>query len=574
MTSHATRGQGTRRARGGHDGRRPSPSPGTDRVPGWDGGFNAGLRTVVNASTRTGGTLRFARTDDLDSLDPGDTYYAYVWNLLRLVGRTLLTYQPLPGRAGQQLVPDLATSLGAAGDGGRTWTYRLRRGVTFEDGTPVTAHHVKYAIRRSSFAPERLSGGPTYFRRYLDGPDAIRTPDAHTLVFHLREPFAMFDYLVTLPGTAPVPPEHDTGGGAATGPPATGPYRVHRYRRGERLELARNPRWRPVTDPLRRQLADRVVVDLGVDGHTVDERLLAGEVDVDLAGVGVQPATLARILAEPALRARADNPLIGFTWMYGINARVPPFQDIHCRRAVQHATDKAGMQAAYGGPAAGDIATTILPPTIDGYRPFDRYPCGPDGRGDAEAARAELAAAGMPEGFRTRIAAREDRLKEFAAAHALRASLATVGIQAEVLGFRSGDYFDRYAGVPAYLHANGIGIVMFGWGADFPDGFGFLDQIVNGRAVKPAGNHNFAEVDLPEVNALLDLGARTAGPARRAGIWGEIDRLVMEDASICPYLYAKSLLYRGPRATNVYVSGAYGMYDYVSLGVAEVQPGT
>jgi peptide/nickel transport system substrate-binding protein len=530
--------------------------------------FDAALSTVVNPSGRAGGTLRLSRTSDFDSLDPGNTYYAFAWNFLRLIGRTLVTFNPAPAGAGKHLVPDLARSLGIPSDGGATWTYHLRRGVLFEDGTEVTAEDVRYAIERSNFTPRVLSGGPTYFRRYLRDIASIEIPDSHTLVFRLEEPFACFDHLATLPSTIPVPRNRDTGLDYTYQPVATGPYRVKSYQRGVRLVLVRNPCWRAATDPIRRQLADRIVVDLGIDGQTVDDRLLAGTTDIDLAGVGVQPATLERVLTEPSIRPQTNNPFIGFTWMYAINAKVKPFDDIRCRRAVQSATDKAGMQAAYGGPTAGDIASTVLPPTMDGREQFDLYPSG-SARG-VEAARAQLAAAGLPNGFRARIAAREDRLKEFAAARALSASLATVGIEAEVVPFQSGDYFDKYAGVPAYLHEQGIGIVMFGWGADFPDGLGYLHQIVHGDAIKATGNHNFAEIDLPEVNALLDRAARTMDPAVRTRIWGQVDRLVMQDASICPYLHAKSLLFRGPRATNVYVSGAYGMYDYLSLGVTDL----
>jgi peptide/nickel transport system substrate-binding protein len=211
----------------------------------------------------------------------------------------------------------------------------------------------------------------------------------------------------------------------------------------------------------------------------------------------------------------------------------------------------AAMRDAYGGVPAGDIAGTVLPPTLDGHQPTDLYPGGPDHRGDVDRARAELAAAGMPDGFRTRIAARVDRLKEYAAAEALSASLARVGIEAEVVPFQSGDYFEKYAGVPECVHKHG---------------FGFLDQIAHGRSIKAVGNHNFAELDLPEGNALLEAGARESDPGLRAKIWAQVDRRLMESAGLCPYLHARSLLYRGPRATDVQISGAYGMYDYAALG--------
>ncbi|MFF1832887.1 ABC transporter substrate-binding protein [Streptomyces sp. NPDC058231] len=545
-----------------------------------DTGFDAAVHGVVRPTDAPGGTLRLVRTDDFDSLDPGNTYYAYTWNFLRLIGRTLVTFDTAAGKAGQRLVPDLAESLGVPSDGGRTWTYRLRAGLRYEDGSPVTAADVKYAIARSNYGTDVLGVGPTYFRQLLgtdyggpwrepdaDGPVTLETPDERTLVFRLDQPFAGLDLLATMPSTTPVPRRLDTGADYCLAPVSTGPYRLVSYKRGELAVLERNPHWSPETDPVRRQRAERIEVHLGVEPHDVDRMLLTGEAHIDLAGFGVQPAAQERILADPALKANADNPLTGFTWIYCLSSNVTPFDDVHARRAVQYATDKAAMQEAYGGATGGDIATTILPPTIDGYEEFDRYPVGPDATGDLDAARAELALAGLPDGFRTKIAARKDRLKEYRAAEALAAGLARVGIEAEVLDFPSGDYFDRYGGCPEYLRENGIGIIMFGWGADFPDGYGFLQQIVDGRAIKERGNQNMGELDDPEINALLDRGSTSTDPVERAEIWRRIDHLTMEHAVIVPYLYPRSLLYRHPDVRNAYVTGSFGMYDYVALGV-------
>ncbi|MGL5865498.1 MAG: ABC transporter substrate-binding protein [Dermatophilaceae bacterium] len=540
--------------------------------------YNAGLTGPVNPSRTEGGVLRYVRTDDFDSLDFGNTYYAYSWNFLRLLGRTVTTFAAGPGEHGRTVVPDLAEGLGARADGGRTWTYRLRPGVRFEDGSPVTAHDVRYAVERSNYGLDVLGAGPVYLRHLLvgdwPGPYAdpgghapgIEVPDERTIVFHLRRPFAAFDTVMTLPSCTPVPRAADTGAGYGIRPVATGPFRIERYQPGVRLQLAPNPQWDPETDPVRTRTASRVDVRLGLDPLEVDEVLLHGDAEIDLAGFGLQPESVPRVLHDPSRRNLVDNPLQGFTWIYCLASSVSPMDDVHVRRAIQYATDKAAMQEAYGGPICGDIATTILPPTIEGYTGRDRYPVGPGATGDLAAARRELALAGRPDGFVTRIAARTDRRKEYLAAEALSRGLGRVGIRAPVVGFASGGYFENQAGSPEFLRENGIGIVMFGWGADFPDGYGFFQQLVDGRAIKRRGNQNMGELDDPVVNALLEEGAECADDGERQRIWSEVDRVVMEHAVIVPYLYPRSLLYRGPRATNVYVAGSFGMYDYMSCG--------
>jgi peptide/nickel transport system substrate-binding protein len=122
------------------------------------------------------------------------------------------------------------------------------------------------------------------------------------------------------------------------------------------------------------------------------------------------------------------------------------------------------------------------------------------------------------------------------------------------------------AGSPAFLQQHNIGIVLYGWAADWPDGFGFLSQIADGRAIKQAGNSNIEYLSDPKVNALLDKAASSNDTAARNTIFGQIDKIMMDQAVILPEVYAKSLLYRPANVTNVFVTEAYGMYDYTQIG--------
>ena len=124
------------------------------------GEYNAALNAAVNASSHKGETIVFDYSTVPDSTDPGNTYHAEIWNLLRLYGRALVTYKSAPGAAGMGLVPDLATSLGKVSDNGLTWTYHLKPGIRYETGATVTSQDVKYAIERS-YARYLLPNGRT-----------------------------------------------------------------------------------------------------------------------------------------------------------------------------------------------------------------------------------------------------------------------------------------------------------------------------------------------------------------------------------------------------------------------------
>jgi peptide/nickel transport system substrate-binding protein len=563
---------------GGGGGAGNNEQPGTQTSAS---GFNAASTSVVNPSDKKGGTLKFANAGDWDTLDPGETYYAYSWNFARLYGRSLMMFKSAPGKEGNQLVPDLAEAPGQASDNAKTWTYKLRKGVKFDDGTEVTSADVKYAVLRST-DKQTFPNGPAYWDGMLNLPSgykgpyktpnlntdsAIETPDEYTIVFHMKKPFAAFDYLAQQPNTMPVPKDKDTGAKYRNTIVSTGPYKFADLQPGKSFNLVRNDQWDPATDPNRKALPDRIEVALNVNADDIDNRLISGDLDVDVVATGVQPAAQSRVLTDPTLKENADNPLSARLWYTSINPTVAPLDNIDCRKAIEYAMDRTGYQTAYGGQfAGGDLATTILPPSIPGYSKFDLFPDGPDHKGDLDAAKKSLEACGQPNGFETNIAYRAERPKEKATAEAFQQALGRVGIKLTLKPYPQGDYFAQYAGLPPYVVKNKLGLALNGWAADWPDGFGFLSQIVDSRVIRATGGSSNTSVRIPEVDKMLDTALTELNTDKRNQMWGEIDKRVMQDAVIYPGVYSKSLLVRSKNGTNIFVTDAYGEYDYLGMG--------
>ncbi|WP_329401857.1 ABC transporter substrate-binding protein [Streptomyces melanogenes] len=555
-----------------------------DKGDGGKGGkavTDAALSQIVNKSDKKGGTATYAMTDVPDSLDPGNTYYGWVQNFSRLYGRTLTTFKPAAGKDGLTVVPDLAESLGKSSPDAKTWTYTLKKGLKFEDGTPITSKDVKYAVERSNFAPEALSNGPTYFKSHLEGGDkyqgpyknkdpkgiaSIETPDDNTIVFKLKDAFADFDYLATFSQTAPVPRDKDKGATYVQHIVSSGPYKFESYEEGKSATLVRNPQWDPKTDPNRPALPDKISIRFQVNAVTVDNELLADNLTVDAAGTGVAPQTQPKVITNPKYKAQTDGSYAGATSYIGLNLNVAPFDNIHCRKAVQWGIDKASIQAAAGGAPKGDVASTLLPPTVNGYSKFNLYETAGD-KGDEAKAKEELKQCGQPNGFSTNLTARSDRPSEMAMATAVQASLKKLNINAEIKSFPAGKYFQNFAGNPQYVHDHKLGMIMTAWGADWPTGFGFLDQIINGSAIKPSGGNNVQELNDPAINKALNDAIANTDKTAREKAWGDIDKMVAENASAVPLIYRKNLLFRPTSATNVTVTQAYlGMYDYLLMG--------
>jgi peptide/nickel transport system substrate-binding protein len=545
--------------------------------------FNAAVGSIFNPSDKKGGTLKYANSGDWDSLDPADTYYGFSWNFIRNYGRSLVVFKSAPGAAGAELVPDLAESLGKATDNAKTWTYKIRKGIKYEDGTVVTSQDVKYAVERS-LDKTAFPNGPTYFNDFLDlqgytspykdsdpnklGLKAVETPDDQTIVFHLKKPFSGFDYFAQLPATIPVPRAKDTGTKYKEHVVSTGPYKFEQNNLGKNFTMVRNPSYDAATDPSsgRKPLVDRIEVALNVNSDDIDARLLAGDLDVSIEGTGVGASTQGKVLSDPALKSKADSAATARTWFTVFDTDVAPFENIHCRKAVVLATDKSGYQRAYGGSIGGDIATSLMPPLIPGYQKNDVFGIAKKPDGDIAKAKDELKQCGKPGGFSTNISYRVERPKEKATAEALQESLAKVGIKLTVKGFPKSDYAALYAGKPDYSKSHQLGMKIYGWGADWPDGFGFLDQIVDSRVIRATGGNTNLGIKIPAADALLDKALVTTDKAEREKIWGQIDKVVMENASVIPGVWNKGLLYRPPTLTNVFVNNGFGMYDYTVLG--------
>jgi peptide/nickel transport system substrate-binding protein len=401
------------------------------------------------------------------------------------------------------------------------------------------------------------------------GLTAVTTPDPTTVVFHLAHPFSDFDYVVSIPQSAPVPPAKDTGASYQTHIDSTGPYEFQSYSLNKTAVLVPNPNWNAAEDPTVSQLASKIVVNMNMNPNDVDNRLLAGDAQVDFAGTGVQAAARAKILSNPNLKANADDPVTGFGWFFYIDSQVAPFTNLACRQAVEYAANHLTLQNAYGGPVAGGaIGSTSLPPTVAGYKKFDLYEATTKTQGDPAKAKQMLSACGQPNGFSTGLAYRSDRPTETQGAQALQQSLAAVGIKLTLHGYPSSTYFSNFAGVPKYMSSHNIGLAMGGWGADWPDGYGFLDELVAGDTIVPAGNTNIGMLNDPVVNNLFTKAAGITDAAQRNAIWGQIDMQVMKDAVIVPIVYAKALIYRPPSLTNVYFDQAYQLNNFAVQGVS------
>ncbi|GLW30181.1 ABC transporter substrate-binding protein [Actinoplanes regularis] len=558
----------------------------TDGASGGKSAYNAAITDVVNPSTTKGGTLELWGAQDADSWDPVRGYYAFVWNLNRLYTRKLVDYSASVGKAGLELQPDLAQAMPEISADKLTYTFKLRSGIKFDDGSPITSKDIKYGIERV-WASDVLSGGPVYLPGVLDpkgeykgpykdtdpnklGLKSVTTPDDSTIAFKLEKPSSDFLYLLAMPGSGPVPQKRDTGAKYGSAPAASGPYMFKEgsIQPGKGATWVRNPNWDPATDPIRKALPDQINFTVTTNAEDMDARLIAGTVDADAGQTGVQAAARTKILQDPTLKANSDTPTTGFLRYAGLATSVAPLDNIECRKAVIYAADPTSLQAARGGPiAGGDIGTSMLPPNIAGsdskYDPFNRLP----GKPQVEEAKKALAACGKPTGFDVTIAVRNNKPAEVKSAEALQAALKLAGINAKIEQY-DGAQQASITGSPDNVKAKGYGIIIGGWGADYPTGAGYMQPLADSRFIPKNGNYNLAEIKDPSIDALFDQAQLETDPAKAAEAYSQINHKIMEGAYYLPFVVDKALNYRNPRLTNAYVHEAFGMLDFQALGVS------
>ncbi|MGW4384547.1 ABC transporter substrate-binding protein [Kitasatospora sp. NPDC004531] len=546
-------------------------------------GFNAAVDKVVNPSDKKGGTLNMWTTTDVDSLDPARAYYASVWNYERFYTRTLLAFDGKPGKAGLNLVPDLATAKPEISADGKTYTFKLKPGLKFEDGSVITSKDIKYGIERI-FAQDVISGGPTYLINELDqgqkytgpyndtdpnklGLRTVLTPDDNTIIFNLAKPNSDFPYLLAMGSAAPVPQKLDTGAQYGQKPVSSGPYKFKSAEPGKLYELVRNEHWDPASDPFRKALPDVVKLTVTTNADDMDSQLLANTADLDWAQTGLSQAAQVKVLQDDALKANTDDPYNGFIRYVSLVPSVAPFDNPHCRNAVLYAADTTALQTARGGSVAGSVYGSMLPPNILGSDDYDPYKL-TQGKPNIEKAKEELKACGKPEGFRTNIAVRGNKPKEVNSAVALQTALKAVNIDVTVQQY-DGKLIASEIGAPDVVKSKGYGLIVMGWGADFPTGSGYMQPLMDGRFIPSNGNSNYSEINDPEVNAWFDQALQETDPAKAAEIYKKINHKVIDGGYYLPIVADKALNWRNPRLTNVYINPAFGEVDFQALGVSD-----
>ena len=565
----------------------------------------------MDESSLRGGTLRVAVPDLFasDDLDPQRAYDGQSWELFRCcLLRTLYSYNGRPTEEGGAVPrPDLAAGHAEVSSDGLTWTFTLRTGLRYAppyEETAITPIDVVRALERTARVTSPVLGYPFYydvirgFQEYASGEaDSIiglEAPDQRTLVVRLVQVTNDLSYRFSLPATAPIPEGADVGHDDDYGAflVASGPYMVEGSNELDfslppadqepatgfeppvfteegvieatgSLNLVRNPSWDPAADRLRAAFPDRIEISIGGSDEELASRVDTGE--LDLAFGGSSPfEQVVRYRDDPALEDRLfEHPNdIGFG--VTMNLAVPPFDDVHVRRAVAYAIDEAALAEMVSRPPhlpighTAEVATTIAPDSLEGglLRAFDPYPH------DLEDARAEMRASAYDRTGDGRCDAPSCRNLQTLVmdagviprqAGAIREALAGIGIDlaldARPIARFFGDQPELYAGSVHDPTAHIPMAIPYPWAKDFPDGAGWFQGLFDraglggsntslvGATPRQLREWGYSITSVPSVDDRIQACLGRRGVAKTE-CWAELDQFLMtEVVSRIPYMF-------------------------------------
>ena len=495
--------------------------------------------TSGSGSATKGGTLTVLNKADFDHIDPQRTYTTEGSSTDLEIIRSLTGWDESSGTP--KLVGDLATDTGTPSNDAKTWTFHLRTGVKYQDGTAVTAQDVKYGVERA-FSPD-ISGGPSYAQTLLvggsayKGPytgkslDSIQTPDDHTIVFNLVQSSADFNETTAMPGWSAVPKAHDTGSTYDTHVWADGPYQIQSYTKNKELVLVKNKYWDQSTDVIRQQNVDEIDFKFGQDEAAIDQQLVAntGSAQTSIQQWPIAGADLASIANNKSVQDRYYKIAApGINYLALNTTRIT---NVKVRQAIEYAIDKTTVRGAFGGSAYGDYATTMLNPGMDGYQKFSLYATDPTG--DLTKAQALMTQAGNPK-LTLSLAVEGGVTTQTHFADAVKASLAKIGITVNITPIDAANYFSTTSNTK-----NQYDMTWQDWIADWPSASTVLPTLFDGKQItaSPQSNWDASYLNVPSINAGLEAATKNPDLTARNAAWGDLDKQILQTAAVVPLMY-------------------------------------
>jgi peptide/nickel transport system substrate-binding protein len=554
---------------------------------GFEEGGSAGANLNENAEApappiegaQEGGTVSVWGTSGLQSMHPTEAYFTNTTSILsNLVTRSLTQYRWNEEIGAMELVPDLATDLGQPNEDFTEWTFTIREGIKWQDGSDMTMDDLVRGIEASfdNHAEGAFPNGAQYSKTYFKGGDWAGpytdpsggcnciTVNGRDITIQMARPFPDMAYWGSFPAMGPLPEEAE-GDVAAYGvnPWSTGPYQFESFDPGtSQLVLVRNESWDPATDPGRHNYPDRWEFDVDRGDPTVLDRTMIedqGDAQTAMSYDNIQQSS--REAAEATGRlVTGPSPCTIFWYM---DTRAPEWENIEVRKALGTAWPFDDYRLAVGlamGLTAVP-ATMIMPPGLPGRvdPPFDVIGNGGEGNGDPEQARQMLEDAGAVDTPVTFLFDASDPTA-VDGKNVIVEALEAAGFDPQPRAAANADKEDEITQDPDAP----INLRHLGWCSDWPSGSSWFSPVFSTE-----GSSNYSYLSVPEVDQrILEIESMSA--EEQPPLWGELDQQIMEEYyPVIPDYYTADAFLQGSRIMGNNNDEIRGMPTFADIWIQQ-----
>jgi peptide/nickel transport system substrate-binding protein len=562
---------------------------------GVSSGEEAGGRSATTEGVKEGGTLYVLTSQEgASTLDPQRVYTGAelgAWG--STFARTLTSYKPIAGKDGTSLVADMATDLGTASEDLKTWSFTLRDGITWQDGSEVMCADIAYGVSRTFGSEVTAFDGPQYAVSYLDIPegdydtgsaypgpwlaseeeqalfDEAVSCDDKTITFNLMVPVADFNFTVSLLSFAPVPKIYDTADQYALMPYSNGPFKIENYEEGRELVLVRNENWKQESDEVRNPKVDRIVWQFGLSESVIDERMLADTGDDKNAVVygSILPENLQTVFTNDALKDRRTDGFDGFVTYTMLNVSSIPCLEV--RQAIWLALDREALRTAAGGPFTGQFAQSFVAPLLSAdYEPAKLLEgTNVDGTRNTKAAVAKMEEAKLkcPEVYTkaTDVGLRFDHADTDTWKKLIAVwidSLGAAGIKIVDNAIEGSKYY-------ASINGDQGDLMSAGWAADWANASTVLPELFGkGGGFNYHNNEEDAAFDYFQDK--VELAKLETNREAQSKIWKELNQYVIDQVWSIPGSATKVQNLVGSNVRGAYQWLPFGWYNLGDIGLA------
>jgi peptide/nickel transport system substrate-binding protein len=481
-----------------------------------------------NKTAQTGRTFASFRMtwDAPDYFDPALSYTVAGWQIMWNVYLGLMGYKHVSGPEGSTLVPYLAQDMPKVSSDGKTYTFTLRPNLKYSNGKPVKASDFRYSVERDY----KVNSPGVGFFSSIQGADAfgknpksghitgIVTDDAkRTITIKLVHPEGDMLNILATEFTAFVPTGTPLSDQSTKGLPATGPYMITSYKPNRGFALARNPNFTAIPN-VPKGNPDKVTATIIVDPAAALQSVLGGKSDYDM--IIIPTDRLQEVESKYKDQLELYTP--ANTYYMALNNRLPPFNKLEVRQAVNYAIDRNAMVQLLGGLAKP--TENILPPTYPSYKKIDTYQ---HDMAKAQQLVDKSGTKGQSITIYGHTTAPSAQIVTYVAG-----VLTKLGYKVKQKILSHGVYFTTIGN-----QATKAQIMYANWYQDYPNPIDWLDVLFNGNRITQTHNNNYSNSDFSDVNAMIEKLKQEPLNDQTNAQWAKVDNLLIAKyATAAPYL--------------------------------------